>query len=91
MTITVMHILWRSALTLGLLVVCANASAASIHASWDEQMAELAQRPEVREAFSIIEALEPAAIDQLIELTEIPAPPFAESVRAKRILQMVRE
>jgi acetylornithine deacetylase/succinyl-diaminopimelate desuccinylase-like protein len=43
----------------------------------------------VVEAFAIIDRLEPATRKEHIALTEIPAPPFHESVRAKRYMELL--
>ncbi len=51
----------------------------------------LAERPEVRRAFRIIEEEQPSARNDLVELTEIPAPPFREQRRAERYAAMLRE
>lgn len=45
----------------------------------------------VRSALDHIVAIEPQSRRDLIELTEIPAPPFAEQARAERFAQMLRE
>jgi len=54
----------------------------------------LAAPPEgekVRQARAFIQANEPRVIEYQIELTEIPAPPFQEEVRAKRYAEMLSE
>lgn len=45
----------------------------------------------VKEAMSHIEAIEPQSRRDLIELTEIPAPPFKEQARAERFAEMLQE
>lgn len=45
----------------------------------------------VRQARAFIQANEPRVIEYQIELTEIPAPPFKEEVRAERYAQMLFE
>ena len=45
----------------------------------------------VQEALQHILALEPRSQEDLIELTEIPAPPFNEERRAERFAEMLRE
>ncbi len=42
----------------------------------------------VLEAFKVIGELEPLTVKELIELTEIPAPPFRENTRAKKVKQL---
>ena len=57
----------------------------------DKEIRALAERPEVEKAFRTIVELEPQTEAELIELTEIPAPPFKEEVRAKRYAEKLRE
>lgn len=40
------------------------------------------------DAYKIIDAMEPSTVAELIELTEIPAPPFKESLRAQKVKQL---
>ncbi len=56
-----------------------------------DELAEIAADDRVREAFRIIEELEPATTRDLVTLTEIPAPPFNETARGLRFLEMIRE
>jgi acetylornithine deacetylase/succinyl-diaminopimelate desuccinylase-like protein len=44
-----------------------------------------------KKAAALIEADEPRFVKELIELTEIPAPPFKEARRAKAYLEMLRQ
>lgn len=46
---------------------------------------------DVKAAMSHIEAIEPQSRRDLIELTEIPAPPFEEQVRAERFAEMLEQ
>ncbi|MDE2752029.1 MAG: hypothetical protein OXI83_05580, partial [Gemmatimonadota bacterium] len=52
---------------------------------------ELAAHPTMRNAFGIIRDLDAWALELLIELTEIPAPPFMEEVRGRRFAELLRE
>ncbi|GMV06388.1 MAG: hypothetical protein AMXMBFR53_26640 [Gemmatimonadota bacterium] len=56
-----------------------------------DQVRAIAQNPAVQEAFRRVEALDPWAMDRLLELTQIPAPPFGEGPRAARYAQLLRE
>jgi acetylornithine deacetylase/succinyl-diaminopimelate desuccinylase-like protein len=58
---------------------------------YDREMRELASRPAIQKAFQIIVELEPQTEKDLIELTEIPAPPFKEEKRGARYAEMLRE
>ena len=51
----------------------------------------LAQDPAVLRAFGVIEALEPRSMADLIQLTQIPAPPFMERERAEVYLRWLIE
>ena len=57
----------------------------------DREIQDIASRPEIQKAFEIIVELEPETEKNLIELTEIPAPPFKEEVRAARYLELMRQ
>ncbi len=58
---------------------------------YDREMRDLASRPEIQKAFQIIVELEPQTEKDLVELTEIPAPPFKEDKRAARYAEMLRD
>ncbi len=58
---------------------------------YDREMRELASRPAIQKAFQHIVELEPQTEKDLIELTEIPAPPFKEEKRGARYAEMLRE
>lgn len=45
--------------------------------------------PRIKEAFSVIEALEPRTFSDHIMLTQIPAPPFKEALRAAAFASML--
>ena len=60
-------------------------------ARWVEEVDALAARPPVAEAFRLVEALDPWSLELLIELTEIPAPPFMEEVRGRRFAELLLE
>jgi acetylornithine deacetylase/succinyl-diaminopimelate desuccinylase-like protein len=58
---------------------------------YDREIRDLSSRPEIQKAFQIVVELEPQTEKDLIELTEIPAPPFKEEKRAARYAEMLRE
>jgi acetylornithine deacetylase/succinyl-diaminopimelate desuccinylase-like protein len=60
-------------------------------AFYDEEIRSIANRPEVRRAFALIEQIEPRSLQDLIRLTEIPAPPFKEEARARAYAEMLRQ
>ena len=55
------------------------------------QIANLREDPRVQAALAHIVAIEPQSRRDLIELTEIPAPPFGEQARAMRFAEMLRD
>lgn len=74
-------------------LVLANPAAAAdaeVSASFVEEMASLTGHPRVKAALDHILTLEEQSLSELIELTEIPAPPFQEEVRAVRFAEMLR-
>ena len=56
-----------------------------------QQIQAVADNPAIREAFRRIEALDPWGMERLVELTQIPAPPFGEGPRAARYAELLRE
>lgn len=54
------------------------------------EVRRLAERRDVQTAFQAIDRLEPQTQQDLIMLTQIPAPPFKEEVRARKYLEMLR-
>lgn len=62
-----------------------------VAAEYQQQTRTLGDHPKVKTAYAHILALEPQHRENLIELTEIPAPPFMEQARAARFAEMLRE
>ena len=56
-----------------------------------DEIAAIRRDPDVQEAMRHVLTLEPRHRAELIELTEIPAPPFKESARAARFAEMLEE
>jgi tripeptide aminopeptidase len=54
-----------------------------------DEVEAVASDSRVQEAFQLIEELEPWTMDNLITITEIPAPPFMEDERAEAFLDML--
>ena len=63
---------------------------ATIEPQYLDEIDALAETPIVRQAFDEIMALEPRTQDELIMLTEIPAPPFQEERRANKYRAMLQ-
>jgi acetylornithine deacetylase/succinyl-diaminopimelate desuccinylase-like protein len=55
-----------------------------------DELARLARDPAVRKALTYLQATDSAALQDLIMLTQIPAPPFQEEVRARKYAEMLR-
>lgn len=61
-----------------------------INDSIAESFAALSEHSTVKAMLELIEAQEPAYIDEQFRLTEIPAPPFKEEVRAAYFLEQMK-
>ena len=68
-----------------------SATAQTIEPEYLEEMEVLTSRQAVQDALGRVEALDAWGMDRLVELTEIPAPPFMEAVRAARFAELLRE
>lgn len=60
-------------------------------AEYDREIRRLAELPAVQRAFQNIESRAEEDRRLLVELTEIPAPPFQEDERARRYAELLRE
>jgi acetylornithine deacetylase/succinyl-diaminopimelate desuccinylase-like protein len=61
-----------------------------IHTTYKDQIEKIGAAKKIQMAFEIIQQLEPESLRELMELTEIPAPPFMEQKRAARFKQMLQ-
>ncbi|MFQ5538630.1 MAG: M20/M25/M40 family metallo-hydrolase [Gemmatimonadota bacterium] len=75
----------------GLLPAPAAAQVQRADPEYARQVAALAEAPPVREAFRIAEELDAWSLERLIELVQIPAPPFMETERGKRYAELLME
>ncbi|MDX1645628.1 MAG: M20/M25/M40 family metallo-hydrolase, partial [Longimicrobiales bacterium] len=66
-------------------------SAQTVDETYQEQMRTLLANPEVAEALELAEEHDPWALDLLIEITQIPAPPFMEDARGERFAELLVE
>ena len=64
---------------------------AEIKAEYTAEIESIQSDSDVKAAMAHIVAIEPQSRRDLIELTEIPAPPFEEQARAERFAEMLRE
>lgn len=68
-----------------------EANGTVIDDQYRQQVKAIGERQDVRAAYAHLVTLEPQHRADLIELTEIPAPPFKEEARALRFAEMLRE
>ena len=68
-----------------------SATAQIIEPKYVEEMEVLTAQQAVQNAMDRVEELDPWGMELLVELTEIPAPPFMEEVRAMRFAELLRE
>lgn len=69
----------------------ARGAAQTAEPRYGEQIRAIAANAAVQEAFRRIEAMDAWSLERLLELTQIPAPPFGEKARGERYAQMLRE
>ena len=77
--------------TLCLLLTALMMAASPVAADSRDAIDTLANRPAVGAALQHLVAMERELLDDLIELTEIPAPPFGEGPRGERFAVMLSE
>ena len=65
--------------------------AVMVSANTEQRISELLGAPDIQSSLNHIRAMESQLHDDLIELTEIPAPPFEEEKRGLRFAEMLRE
>ncbi|MEJ1222377.1 M20/M25/M40 family metallo-hydrolase [Sediminicola sp. 1XM1-17] len=73
------------------LLIGQEESATKVQPPYQNAIDKLIKKKNIQQAFSIIDELEPVTHKNLVELTEIPAPPFMEHKRAERFSEMLRE
>jgi acetylornithine deacetylase/succinyl-diaminopimelate desuccinylase-like protein len=62
-----------------------------VEKKYENEIRSLSKHRKVQKAFQTIEELEPLTLRELIMLTEIPAPPFKEELRAAKYAEMLKE
>ena len=73
------------------MVFAQEAATPEIDPAYTAEIAAIMDSASVREGMAHIVSIEPQSRRDLIELTEIPAPPFGEQARAERFAEMLRE
>lgn len=71
------------------ITVSAQTKKVTTNDKFTKEVKKLAQHSAVTAAFAEIDRLNPTTIQEMILLTEIPAPPFKEAERAKKFKQML--
>lgn len=74
-----------------LLITTALASAQTAEPRYVEEARRLLATPAISSAMELAEEHDAWALERLIELTEIPAPPFMEEARGRRFAELLRE
>ncbi len=59
--------------------------------TFTKEIKKLGNHKSIKHAFEVIDAIENETLSNLITLTEIPAPPFMEAVRAEKFKTMLKE
>ncbi|HKJ03458.1 MAG TPA: hypothetical protein VJ997_13415, partial [Longimicrobiales bacterium] len=80
-----------AALLLTALASATPATAQTPANRYADQVQALAANPAVQKAFERVEALDPWSMERLLELTQIPSPPFGEARRAARYAELLKE
>ncbi|HEX9885963.1 MAG TPA: M20/M25/M40 family metallo-hydrolase [Longimicrobiales bacterium] len=78
-----------TAATLALLT--GSAAGQSTSPRYQREIAGLMEHPAIQRAFGAVLELEPSTHATLLELTEIPAPPFMEEARGRRFAELLAE
>jgi len=81
--------IWALAVTL--ISLGTNAATTQVQQRYSAEMSALVANPAVAAALAHVIEIEPRSHTDLIELTEIPAPPFKEQRRAERFAELLRE
>lgn len=72
-------------------LLCLPGLATAQATAFDEEVRRLAQHPAVQRAMQLVEETDALTMADLVELTQIPAPPFAEEARGARFREKLLE
>ena len=75
----------------GIPIFAQDSKSVTAQAAYSTEINNISQNEKIQKAFEIIQELEPVTMKELIELTEIQAPPFMEQKRANRFKEMLQE
>jgi tripeptide aminopeptidase len=73
------------------LVIGQEQTLLDVQPKYQKEIDKLVKNKRIQQAFAIIDELEPLTYKNLVELTEISAPPFMEQNRAERYSDMLKE
>ncbi|GMV07572.1 MAG: hypothetical protein AMXMBFR53_38470 [Gemmatimonadota bacterium] len=79
---------WIWSLLLGAFLPSTGAAQSTAH---DDEVRSLAAHPAIQRALRLVEESDARTMADLLELTQIPAPPFGEAARGERFRQMLLE
>ena len=72
-----------------ILVPATSSRAQTVEGPYRDEVRSLAVESSVADALARVEALDAWTMERLVELTEIPAPPFMEETRARRFAEVL--
>jgi acetylornithine deacetylase/succinyl-diaminopimelate desuccinylase-like protein len=72
-------------------LLCVPSALEAQEVDYQEQMAALAANPAVVRAMQLVDERDARVMADLLQLTEIPAPPFMEEARGARFMEMLLE
>jgi tripeptide aminopeptidase len=75
----------------GLAILTAPGAAQAPAPRYVDEAKTLAANPAIQEAFRRVKELDPWGMKVLLELTQIPAPPFKEAARGERFAELLKE
>lgn len=81
----------RTASSLWIVALALLPGAASGQTNYDDEILRLSQHPAVQQALRSVEERDARTMADLMELTQIPAPPFGEEVRGRRFRELLVE
>jgi acetylornithine deacetylase/succinyl-diaminopimelate desuccinylase-like protein len=84
----VRHLLLSAA---AILLTASSSRAQTIEGRYRDEVRSLATQSTVADALARVEAFDAWSMERLVELTEIPAPPFMEETRTRRFAELLAE
>lgn len=75
----------------GIMTAQEEAEELTVKAAHQQEISALTAHPSVKQAMQLIQDTDKQTVEETITLTEIPAPPFKEEIRAKAFKEMLEE